>query len=127
MGSEARKSAMTSRATQVSDPGGGRHGIGSCVTSSGTTEEHVRRAQVLRQFPSPDAIGLLRRLGVRYAILHMKDYDPAVLPGVVSRLRESFADLRPIRIGQLIRIYEIRTKPVDLLNDPRSSSRTVDP
>lgn len=64
------------------------------------------------RFPSPDAIALLRRLSVRYVILHLGAFRARALPRLLSGLEEHRMALRPIRDFGTQTVYEVVPDPV---------------
>ena len=65
----------------------------------------------LSRFPSPDAIALLRRLSVRYVVLHLGAFRARALPRLLSGLEEHRAALLPIRDFGTQTVYEVVPGP----------------
>ncbi len=65
----------------------------------------------LSRFPSPDSIALLRRLSVRYVILHLGAFRASALPRLLSGLEDSHAALLPVRDFGNQTVYEVVPGP----------------
>jgi hypothetical protein len=66
----------------------------------------------LSRFPSPDSAALLRRLSVRYVILHLGAFRAGALPRLLSGLEDSRAALLPIRDFGNQTVYEVLPGPM---------------
>ena len=61
----------------------------------------------LAAFPSHDALKVVHRNGVRYAIFHMYGYNNQNRSDVLQRLRQFEHYLRPLFVDDTTRLYEI--------------------
>jgi hypothetical protein len=67
--------------------------------------------ETLGGFPSPEALAILRRDGVRYAVVHLDLFDPAARSDVAARLERFDRDLVRMNSDDRVRLYEIRPMP----------------
>lgn len=68
-------------------------------------------APKISPFPYPTSFAMARRLGVRYAIFHMKMYDARTRAEVEGRLAEFSQYVRPLYVDADTRLYEITGFP----------------
>jgi len=71
----------------------------------------IDRTPVLAGFPSRESLQLLRRDGVRYAVVHLDLYGPAIREALLLRLREFDESVKPEYIDGDVRLYEIVAVP----------------
>jgi hypothetical protein len=64
--------------------------------SQNAPASHQLLEVLLRRFPSPDSVCLLRRVDVRYIIIHLKSYPPSDLLGLLNRLARDRQALFPL-------------------------------
>jgi hypothetical protein len=72
-----------------------------------TPPDFFENVMVLATFPSHDALKILERGGVRYAVFHMYGYNTENRNDVVKRLEEFDAYFRPLYMDDTTRLYEI--------------------
>jgi hypothetical protein len=80
------------------------------------------------RFPSPDAIALLRRLKVRYVVLHLGAFREGQLLRILGGMDEHRSDLVPVRDFGRDLVFEVVSAPAELGDRKMTAAvRVADP